>query len=57
MDRERLFRHLEQRYSSKRDMIARIPLGAQADALWQELLNRRRSSSTVLPIHDRLGRP
>ena len=57
MDRERLFRHLEQRYSSKRDMIARIPLGAQADALWQELLNRRRSGSTVLPIHDRLGRP
>ena len=36
MDRERLFRHLEQRYSTKRDMIARIPLGAQADALWQE---------------------
>ena len=57
MDRERLFRHLEQRYSTKRDMMARIPLGAQADALWQELLNRRRSSSTVLPIHDRLGRP
>ena len=57
MDRERIFRHLEQRYSSKRDMIARIPLGAQADALWQELLNRRRSSSTVLPINDRLGRP
>ena len=57
MDRDRLFSHLEQRYSTKREMIARIPLGAQVDTLWQELLNRRRSSSTVLPLHDRLGRP
>lgn len=57
MDRERLFRHLEQRYTSKRDMIARIPLGTQADAIWQELLNRRRSSSTVLPLSSRLGTP
>ena len=57
MDRERLFRNLEQRYTSKRDMIARIPLGTQADAIWQELLNRRRSNSTVLPISGRLGSP
>ena len=28
----------EQRYTSKRDMISRIPLGTQPDALWQELL-------------------
>ena len=57
MDRERLFRLLEQRYTSKRDMLSRIPLGTQADALWQELLNRRRSKSTVLPIHNQLGIP
>ncbi len=57
MDRERLFRSLELRYTSKRDMIARIPLGTQADAIWQELLNRRRSNSTVLQISGRLGAP
>ena len=57
MDRERLFRHLEQRYSSKREMISRIPLGTQADALWQELLSRRRAKSTVLPIYSCFGLP
>lgn len=57
MDRERLFNYLEQRYISKREMIARIPLSAQADAIWQELLNRRRSRGTVLPINNRVGKP
>ena len=57
MDRERLFRQLEQRYISKREMLSRIPLGAQPDALWQELLNRRRSKATVLPICNFLGLP
>ncbi len=57
MDREKLFRHLEQRYTSKRDMISRIPLGVQPDALWQELLNQRRSHSTVLPLYSCKGTP
>ena len=57
MDRERLFRFFEQRYISKHDMLSHIPLGTQADALWTELLNRRRSKSTVLPIHNYMGNP
>ncbi len=57
MDRERLFKHLDQRYSSKRDMLSRIPLGEQADALWQELLSRRRAKATILPIHNYMGLP
>lgn len=57
MDREKLFRHLEQRYTSKRDMISRVPLGVQPDALWQELLNQRRSKSTVLPLYSYKGTP
>lgn len=57
MDRERLFRHLEQRYTSKREMISRIPLGTQADAIWQELLSRRRAKSTVLPLYSCFGMP
>ena len=57
MDRERLFRHLEQRYSSKREMISYIPLGTQAETLWQELLSRRRAKSTVLPINSCFGLP
>ena len=47
MNREKLFKNLEKRYTSKRDMISRIPLGVNPDSLWQELLNLRRSSSTV----------
>lgn len=57
MDREQLFRHLEQRYTSKRDLIARVPLGIRADEIWQELLRRRKATSTVLPINDRNGIP
>lgn len=57
MDREKLFRHLEQRYSSKRDMCVRIPLGVQPDALWQELLNHRRSKATILPLYGSNGTP
>lgn len=50
MDREKLFSHLEKQYISKREMIARVPLGIQPEALWQELVSRRRSKGTVLPI-------
>ncbi len=57
MDRGKLFRHLDQRYASKREMISRIPLGVQPDALWQELLNQRRSKSTVLPLYNCKGNP
>ncbi len=57
MDREKLFRHLEQRYISKRDMLSRIPLGMEPEALWQELLNRRRANGTVLPLYSHTGSP
>lgn len=56
MNREKLFKNLEKRYSSKRDMISRIPLGVNPDSLWQELLNLRRSSSTVLPLYSCNGK-
>lgn len=55
MDREKLFRQLDQRYASRREMISCIPLGVQPDALWQELLNQRRSKSTVLPLYNPRG--
>lgn len=57
MDREKLFQHLEQRYFSKRELLSRIPLGMQPDALWEELQNRRRSKSTVLPLISCRGTP
>ena len=52
-----LLQNLEQRYSSKRDIISRIPLGIQPDTLWQELQTRRRSRSTILPLTNLMGIP
>ena len=57
MDREFLFRHLEQHYLSKSEMISRIPLGMQVDAVWRELLDRRRSRGTILALTDGRGLP
>ena len=57
MDRERLFKQLDLRYTSKREMLSRAPLGTQLDVLWQELINRRRAKSTVLPIFNSFGTP
>ena len=57
MDKERLFNILDRRYSSKRDMVTRIPLGLQPDTLWRELLDRRRSRSTTQPLYGTNGIP
>ena len=51
MNRERLFKHLEEHYIPKREMISRIPLGVQPDEFWQDVLNRRRSRSISLQIY------
>ena len=57
MDRETLFRQLDRRYASKRDMLSRIPLGVDPDALWAELLDRRKSRATLLPLFNSRGSP
>ena len=57
MNRERLFKHLEDHYIPKREMISRIPLGVQPDEFWQDVLNRRRSRSISLQLHNPRGIP
>ena len=57
MNREKLYQHLEQHYVSKREMISRLPLDVQPDEIWQDVLNRRRVRSTMLPIHSPRGNP
>ena len=51
MNRERLFKHLEDHYIPKREMISRIPLGVQPDEFWQDVQNRRRARSISLQLH------
>ena len=57
MNREKLYQHLEQHYVSKREMISRLPLDVQPDEIWQDILNRRRVRSIMLPIHSPRGNP
>ena len=50
MDKERLFRYLDRKYSSKSEIIPNIPLGENADAIWAEILQNRRERSIELPL-------
>lgn len=57
MDKEKLLGYLDRSYSSRRDMLARIPLGADPDLLWEEVQASRRMRSTVLPLCGANGEP
>ncbi|MBR0391862.1 MAG: Fic family protein, partial [Oscillospiraceae bacterium] len=50
MDKERLFRYLDRKYSSKSEIIPNIPLGENADVIWEEILHSRRERSIELPL-------
>ena len=57
MDQEQLLSHFEKRYVSRWDMLTRLPLGVNADALWLQLLGRRKAKAISLPISDSRGIP
>ena len=50
MDKERLFRYLDRKYSSKSEIIPNIPLGENADVIWAEILQSRRERCIELPL-------
>ena len=55
MDKERLFRFIDKKYASKREMYSALPLGMNADELWSEVLENRRSKGVILPIRNAVG--
>ena len=57
MDKERLFRYLDRKYSSKSEIIPNIPLGENADAIWAEILQNRRERGIELPLDNVNGKP
>ncbi len=57
MDKERLYRYLDQKYSSKSEIIPNIPLGEDADAIWADILQSRRERSIELPLTNLNGNP
>lgn len=57
MDRERLFRFINERYIAKSELYSFLPLGANADEVWDEVLEKRRAKSIVLPLTNTDGYP
>lgn len=52
MDKERLFRNLERKYSSKCELAVNIPLGVDPDAIWEEVLQSRKAKGIQLPLYN-----
>ena len=57
MNKERLMDYFDRHYLPKTDVLSLIPLGDSLDAFWQELVNRRISRATMLPIYSPQGSP
>lgn len=55
MDKERLLKHLERKYSSKCEIHANIPLGVSPDEIWAEILQNRRTRGIQLPLQNACG--
>ncbi len=55
MDKEKIFRNLEQRYVSKHEMTPRLPLGMDPEMIWSELLSQRKKRATILPLKNYQG--
>ena len=55
MNRDALFRYIDQHYIARRDILPCIPLGANLEEIWQEVCRRRRARATTLPIQTPWG--
>ena len=56
MDKERLLRYLDQKYLSKCEIAANIPLGMEPDDIWHNILENRLSKRIELPLQSICGR-
>ena len=52
MDKERLLRYLNQKYMSKCEIACSLPLGMNADEVWNTILEERFSKRTNLPLRN-----
>lgn len=52
MDKERLLRYLNQKYMSKCEIACNLPLGMNADEVWNTILEERFSKRTELPLRN-----
>ena len=57
MDREKLLAFFQAHYLSRQEVLFKLPLNISIDSFWPELLNRRKSRATVLPLCNTAGMP
>ena len=57
MDREKLLAFFQAHYLSRQEVLFKLPLNISIDSFWPELLNRRKSRATVLPLCNAAGMP
>ena len=55
MDKERLFRYLNQKYYSKCEMASTLPLGMNPDEIWNTVLEDRLKKAIRLPLKNANG--
>ena len=51
MDKERWMEIFQANYMSGKDVMDRLPLNVDAEAFWQELLDRRKGRAELLPLY------
>ena len=57
MDKERLLSYFQDHYLSRQEVLFKLPLNYSIDTFWPELLARRKSQATLLPLSNAAGMP
>ena len=57
MDKEKLLAYFQEHYLSRQEVLFKLPLNLTIDAFWPDLLNRRKSKGTILPLYNASGMP
>ena len=57
MNREMLLERLKNQYLTRQEVLFRLPLNISIDSFWPELVQRRKLSCVVLPLHRADGKP
>ena len=51
MDKENLMQRLQTQYLTRQEVLFKLPLNISINYFWPELIERRKLSSVVLPLH------
>ena len=57
VNRETRMAYFEAHYLSRQDVLFKLPFNIKIESFWAELLNKRKSKATILPLYDGVGKP